>query len=485
MGNYLSFLQIKKEKTTEMPFKNKQVEEIAKKFLLSPQDMIFFHSVFRKMDKLGNGYISEDSMFEFVQEEKTSVLSPYITKLFQLIEKEIPDRVCFIEWVPAICAFCLFTHEQIIKFVFCMIDDDHDEVISKKDIIKFLVKERYGEEVFPFNQVKAIELLDVDRADRIKFEQFKRIEQQIPFLCYPAFRLQQIFKEQIKGNTFWKKIFQAILQQEQEREKQKQQEIIDEQVNKKKKIELAKKEQNFQQQFQNKKIDQNIFKPNFLYNTRISLLESTYKYPRSNSVQRIQTTQNQDFILIDYKSVINQRRMSDGMVDSVFLPLKPINRQVREESMYYGDEVKKLEFPTLDMPQLKRVNSQLYIKQPFTNNPYTFDKNDEQNMINIKSVDGKKQRYPIQSLQPNSPKNQDMISPRIDNSNLQSYSKQLQQGIQQQIKKRNNIPRSLKNPQNVEPNLRKQFLNFNMNSNFLTPNQQDKQQNSVSQAKSK
>lgn len=32
-----------------------------------------------------------------------------------------------------------------------MIDDDHDEVISKKDIIKFLIKERYGAQVFPFN----------------------------------------------------------------------------------------------------------------------------------------------------------------------------------------------------------------------------------------------------------------------------------------------------------------------------------------------
>jgi len=28
--------------------------------------------------------------------------------------------------------------------VFSMIDDDHDKIISKKDIIKFLITERYG-----------------------------------------------------------------------------------------------------------------------------------------------------------------------------------------------------------------------------------------------------------------------------------------------------------------------------------------------------
>lgn len=72
--------------------------------------------------------------------------------------------------------------------------------------------------------------------------------------------------------------------------------------------------------------------------------------------------------------------MSDGMLDFVFLPPKQSVqlKALREESAYYGDEMKKFDLPTLEYPKLKRVNSQLYIKQPFTNNPYTSDKNDEQ-----------------------------------------------------------------------------------------------------------
>ena len=46
-----------------------------------------------------------------------------------------------------------------------MIDDDHDNIISKKDMIKFLVMDRYGQKIFPFNYVRAIELLEVNRSD--------------------------------------------------------------------------------------------------------------------------------------------------------------------------------------------------------------------------------------------------------------------------------------------------------------------------------
>lgn len=50
MGSYVSSLIPQPDsEITVMPFKNKQIEAIAKKFLLSPHDMIFLHEIFRKM----------------------------------------------------------------------------------------------------------------------------------------------------------------------------------------------------------------------------------------------------------------------------------------------------------------------------------------------------------------------------------------------------------------------------------------------------
>jgi Ca2+-binding EF-hand superfamily protein len=113
-----------------------------------------------------------ENMFEMLEEEMTSSLSPYISRLFLLIEKETPDKLSFVEWLPAVCVYCLYPNERIVSFVFSMIDEDHDSCISKKDMIKFLVTNRYGIKIFPFNYVKAVELLEVTRSDKITMEDF-------------------------------------------------------------------------------------------------------------------------------------------------------------------------------------------------------------------------------------------------------------------------------------------------------------------------
>ena len=60
------------------------------------------------------------------------------------------------EWLPATAVFCLYTYEKLINFVFSTIDDDHDYFISKRDIMRFLLQEKNGKLIFPFNYVQAI-----------------------------------------------------------------------------------------------------------------------------------------------------------------------------------------------------------------------------------------------------------------------------------------------------------------------------------------
>lgn len=70
------------------------------------------------MDHNGTGYISQKNFFELLDEEDNSVVSPFIEYLFQLIEKEIEQKVSFSEWLPAISLFCLYTKDGIISYVF-------------------------------------------------------------------------------------------------------------------------------------------------------------------------------------------------------------------------------------------------------------------------------------------------------------------------------------------------------------------------------
>lgn len=65
------------------------------------------------MDKIGSGYINLDNMYAFLDEELSSMISPYIERFFLLILKENKEKITFIEWLPAVSVYCLYTNEQI------------------------------------------------------------------------------------------------------------------------------------------------------------------------------------------------------------------------------------------------------------------------------------------------------------------------------------------------------------------------------------
>jgi hypothetical protein len=57
----------------------------------------------------GMGYIVIEQFYDFVYEEYSSWVSPYIERFFALIKKESSDRVTFLEFLPAASVYCLFT----------------------------------------------------------------------------------------------------------------------------------------------------------------------------------------------------------------------------------------------------------------------------------------------------------------------------------------------------------------------------------------
>lgn len=265
MGNFLtSYLPFSKHEAPSnviFPFgTNEKLTIIADKFRLDSKDLIEFHKTFRKMDSQGTGYINLDNLYSLIQEELSSVISPYLERLFLLIEKENQDKITFIEWLPPTAVFCLYTSEKIIEFVFNMIDSDQDSHISKKDMIKFLTIERFNKKIFPYNHVKAIELLDLPRSDKISLEQFKRVHQNALFLCFPAFKLQERLRTRVLGEIFWENLYKKIHEIESEENKKKQRNKMQE--DKKKKL-LQKTEKNtkkFEEKMKGFTLNQGFFK---------------------------------------------------------------------------------------------------------------------------------------------------------------------------------------------------------------------------------
>jgi hypothetical protein len=80
--------------------------------------------------------------------------------------------------------------DQLYKFVFRVIDRDSDEMISKKDLLLFFSREYNGRKIYSINYLKLIENFDTRRPDQINIVDFNERIAELPFLTYPAQRIQ-------------------------------------------------------------------------------------------------------------------------------------------------------------------------------------------------------------------------------------------------------------------------------------------------------
>lgn len=201
-----------------VPFDNDKISKIMDFYQLTSHEIYDIFGVFRKMDSMGTGYINLDNIYSLIGEE-VGIISPYLERFFSLIKKQHVDKANFLEFLPVLATFCLYTRQQLISFVFCMLDTDHNGFISKKDMLTFVCDERFGLPIFSQNFLLSIDALELERPDRISFEQFLSLEQDILFLIYPLNRLQKGLQKVFGGRRLWEVIYTRILRLEKDEEK--------------------------------------------------------------------------------------------------------------------------------------------------------------------------------------------------------------------------------------------------------------------------
>jgi len=209
---FLSFLGECPTKILQRRIMNDKMEEIQKKFFISMDRILELYKFFMKIDSNKSGYISIFDLYKLIDEHPTSShIGPFIDRFFVLIEKRNFDKASFEELLPNLLSFCLFSVYQIIEFVFHFIDKDHDNCISKKDIKYIISLQREDSHIYFENNIQALENFRfLKRADKIHIEDFVILCQKLPFIYYPAIRLQSLLKEHYIGTGFWNKLQKEV-----------------------------------------------------------------------------------------------------------------------------------------------------------------------------------------------------------------------------------------------------------------------------------
>ena len=84
---------------------------IVSKFHFSSLEFNKLNKIFMNIDVNKKGAISLENLFSFLKEELISIISPYLVYLYQLIEKEDDSKITFVELIPTISGFCLYSQE--------------------------------------------------------------------------------------------------------------------------------------------------------------------------------------------------------------------------------------------------------------------------------------------------------------------------------------------------------------------------------------
>ena len=88
-------------------------------------------------------------MLPHLSEREYSIVAPFCYRFFDIIDKELFDRISFQELIGGLIHFCTFTRQEILAFVFNLLDSDGNSSISKTDIFRFLMQNREHLRVYP------------------------------------------------------------------------------------------------------------------------------------------------------------------------------------------------------------------------------------------------------------------------------------------------------------------------------------------------
>lgn len=122
------------------------------------------------------------------------------------------DQFLNFVFIPQLRLFNVFLYLVVFK----CIDENRDDYLSKDEIMFFLKRQHEGKMIFPNNYLKSIELFKTDRSDKIDWSifyivEFVRLAREVPYIVFPAFRLQNSLRLYSLGPLEWKKVNKRLL----------------------------------------------------------------------------------------------------------------------------------------------------------------------------------------------------------------------------------------------------------------------------------
>jgi len=191
-----------------LPKLSRRTLEVVGQYNVRESHLDTLWSTFLRLDTNYNGVWTLHECYELIQEARTSMVGPFIDALFEMACKDNNGQMKFEDYL-AFLSYCALSREEILQFMFLVIDKDRNSKIDKPELKEFFLKTApvKGQTVFyfPANNAKCLDLFHNGKWDNLIFEELAQLVEDFPLVGFAVFHLQFLLRNALLGEGFWNK----------------------------------------------------------------------------------------------------------------------------------------------------------------------------------------------------------------------------------------------------------------------------------------
>jgi len=169
-----------------------------------------FLRAFRDMDIHFVGAWGVQEMYALISEPRLSLRAPIIDALFFMGDSGGEGSLQFQDFLVLMASFCALTREEVLQLLFIILDRDRNGKVSKNELAAFFSYVPLGSggeraPVFPVNNKNSLDKFRKGKWQHLHFDGFSRLCQHFPYISYPAYHTQELYRHALLGKKFWER----------------------------------------------------------------------------------------------------------------------------------------------------------------------------------------------------------------------------------------------------------------------------------------
>mmetsp|Transcript_29801 Transcript_29801/g.64956 ORF Transcript_29801/g.64956 Transcript_29801/m.64956 type:complete len:351 (-) Transcript_29801:450-1502(-) len=166
---------------------------------------------FLEVDVHLSGVWTIEEAYSVIQEPRMSMRSPVIDAIFFMADSQGEGTVGFQDFLVSFCCFCALSKQEVLQLLFIIIDKDRSGSVEKAELQEFFSYVPAGtghhrSPLFPVNNKNALDKFRGGKWSSLAFDGLAQVCESFPYIAYPAYHVQEMYREKLLGKSFWEKL---------------------------------------------------------------------------------------------------------------------------------------------------------------------------------------------------------------------------------------------------------------------------------------